>query len=340
MKYKKYLNKAVLSLIAAFCISSFSGCVTLQPISERYRRANLREIVSHPDYFTNSIGMKFARIPAGEFMMGTEESKHKHTHWRVNLEERERYLKFYCDDERPRHLVRITNDFYMQTTEVTREQFSKFVEDTGYVTDVERNGLAWIRDGKGWKKDYSANWRLPHQYKVNDNHPVTHLEWLDANEFCKWLSKKEKCNYRLPTEAEWEYACRAGTTTDYNTGSNVITHDDANFKGAGGKDVWEDFSPVGSFKPNNWGLYDMHGSAWEFCSDWFDEEYYYHTPKEDPRGYIVEGTTNGFYHSERGGGWNSGEMDLRSANRTDFYIVGCDIGFRCAVDFRAEKKKK
>ena len=149
------------------------------------------------------------------------------------------------------------------------------------------------------------------------DHPVVYVSWNDADEFCKWLSKKEGKTYRLPTEAEWEYACRAGTKTRYSFGDDpqelvryanaadqdrkklcpgcnvMIPSFDASGKPTGkkipfpflaGSDGFAWTAPVGKYKPNAFGLYDMHGNGWEWCSDWFDEHYYEKSPVDDPTG--------------------------------------------------------
>ena len=124
------------------------------------------------------------------------------------------------------------------------------------------------------------------------------MSWNDAVAFCKWLSKKEGKTYRLPTEAEWEYACRAGTTTRYYSGDDPETLAkvgnvaDATFKAKfpdwkctiKASDGYVFTAPVGKFKPNAFGLYDMHGNAWQWCADWYGEEYYAKSPVDDPTG--------------------------------------------------------
>ena len=110
------------------------------------------------------------------------------------------------------------------------------------------------------------------------DHPVVRISWNDADAFCKWLSKEEGKTYRLPTEAEWEYACRAGTSTAYSFGDD---------RAELAEHAWFDQSethPVGKKKPNAWGLYDMHGNAEEWCADWYDPGYYAASPAQDPAG--------------------------------------------------------
>ena len=170
-----------------------------------------------------NVKLKMVLIPAGEFKMGSGESA-QNTAAFFNKTESLDYLKAESfENEHPWHRVRITKPFYLGSFHVTRGQFRQFVEDSGYKTDAEKGERpgAW-----GWNsekhlfefgKDYS--WRNP-GFQQTDEHPVEDISWNDATAFCRWLSRKEGKTYRLPTEAEWEYACRAGTTTRYSRGNN------------------------------------------------------------------------------------------------------------------------
>jgi formylglycine-generating enzyme required for sulfatase activity len=187
-------------------------------------------------------------------------------------------------DEGPQHRVKITQPFYMGAMEVTQAQ---------------------------WKAVMGTN---PSNFQ-GDNLPVEQVSWDDCQEFLKKLSAKEGKTYRLPTEAEWEYACRAGTTTPFNTGETINT-DQANYNGnqvyGNGKpgEYRQKTTPVGSFKPNAWGLYDMHGNVWEWCRDWYDENYFKNSPATDPAG-----PENGAYRVLRGGSWYNCPGFCRSAFR-------------------------
>ena len=170
---------------------------------------------------TTSIGMKLVLIPAGEFMMGSGES----------AEETAAFFKktygvdfLQADDfraEHPQHRVRVTKAFYLGTYHVTRGQFRQFVKETSYKTDAEtgRGDLVWDPDEKSLHFSKKYSWRRA-GFEQTDEHPVVNVSWNDATAFCKWLSRKEGKTYRLPTEAEWEYACRAGTTTRYSSGND------------------------------------------------------------------------------------------------------------------------
>lgn len=199
--------------------------------------------------------IEWASIPAGAFTMGSPASEVDRGSYETQ------------------HQVTLSA-FKMSRYEVTVAQFKAFVDATGYKTDSEKGtggimGSAKWKDGKvefkkgiNWQCDIIGNPRLSTEY----NHPVIHVSWNDATAFAKWIG----C--RLPTEAEWEYACRAGTSTPFNTGSNLTTAQ-ANYCGNIPYDnnptgnYIGNTMPVGSFTPNAWGLYDMHGNVWEWCSD-------------------------------------------------------------------------
>ena len=199
------------------------------------------------------------------------------------------------------HKVTLSKDFYMSKYPITFTQYDKFCEATG----------------RPKPSDYSWG---------RNNRPVIDVSWEDAMAFCAWIG----C--RLPTEAEWEYACKAGTTTPFNTGKNLTT-DDANYDGGYPYNDYEQGTyrqrtmPVGTVgKPNAWGLYDMHGNVQEWCYDWYDE--YSKTEQIDPKG-----PENGTYRILRGGSWTSRAKQCRSA-----YRGGCeynsrldDAGFRIVL---------
>jgi formylglycine-generating enzyme required for sulfatase activity len=161
-------------------------------------------------------------------------------------------------------------------------------------------------------------------FEQTDEHPVVNVSWNDAVAFCNWLSKKESKTYRLPTEAEWEYACRAGTTTRYYSGDDPETLAKVgNVADAALKAKFPDLkytlkasddyvftAPVGSFKPNALGLFDMHGNAFQWCADWYGAEYYAASPVDDPTG-----PDSGTDRVLRGGSWNFGPLYSRSAKR-------------------------
>ncbi len=283
----------------------------------------------------NSIGMKLVRLPAGEFTMGSRESP----------EVLDRAFPAYnlktkadlCEDERPAHRVRITRPFYLGMHEVTVGQFRRFVEASGSQSDAEKEKTD--RRGRGgWGVNARTGrfeGRLPRYtwrnagFPQTDDHPVVNVTWHDAARFCAWLGRKEGKTYRLPTEAEWEYACRAGSTTRYHTGDDpealaaVANVADATGAEQGRKEFpdWGRFAlaardghvftaPVGSYRPNAWGLFDMHGNVWEWCSDWHAPDYYARSPVDDP-----PGAESGTVRVRRGGAWHTFPLWVRSSFR-------------------------
>ena len=151
-------------------------------------------------------------------------------------------------------------------------------------------------------------WREPGfvQTDQDQDRPVVYVSWNDAVKFCEWLSRKEKKTYGLPTEAQWEYACRAGTTTAYSFGNDPKMLGD----------------------PNSWGLYDMHDTVWQWCADYYDEKYYQVSPNKDPKNILNENAC-----VLRGGSWDSSPRDRRSAvRRTDKPAFrGSRVGFRVVL---------
>lgn len=264
-----------------------------------------------PQVLTNSIGMKLVRIPAGTFVMGSPRK------------EAER------DDKEERHEVAITKPSYMGVFEVKQSE---------YQTVVSGSNIADRSSFRG------------------DDNPVENIEWIYATAFCELLSnrveeKKAGRKYRLPTEAEWEYACRAGSSTAFHYGDS-LSSEQANFNGnypAGdakkGKYVRQT-AKVGSYEPNAFGLYDMHGNVAEWCADWYDPEYYLDSPDEDPLGpplgvLKTKFTNNGnqnFFVVVRGGCWVDDGRACRSAYRframpkTQYRL----IGFRVMCDVEGE----
>ena len=170
--------------------------------------------------------MKLTLIPAGEFMMGSGESAEETAEFFRKNYGMDRLTADYFKDEHPQHRVRITKPFYLGTYHVTRGQFRQFVKDSGYTTDAEKGkkpgAFGWNPDTKKCEFNEKYSWRNA-GFEQSDEHPVVNVSWNHSVEYCKWLSKKERKTYRLPTEAEWEYACRAGTTTRYYSGDDPET---------------------------------------------------------------------------------------------------------------------
>ena len=246
------------------------------------------------DAITNVIGMKLVRVPAGEFLMGSL-NKGGNEH---------------------QHPVRITKAFYLGVYAVTQEEYEKV---------VGKNPSLY--SSRGLFKDKVAG-------TETKRYPVENISWNDAMAFCKALSEKDRRSYRLPTEAEWEYACRAGTTTEFSCGDE-FSCDDANCR----EWPWPYKLPqilglyrpitVGSYAPNPFGLYDMHGNVWQWCADWYDSDYYLLERSLDPTGPRV-----GKERVVRGGSFDSPPVDCRSAARWHMDPKGCGatIGLRVASE--------
>jgi formylglycine-generating enzyme required for sulfatase activity len=279
--------------------------------------ASQKAISATAKVITNYIGMKLTLIPEGEFMMGSRESAEDTAAFFQQTYGRNQRADYF-KDEHPQHRVRITKPFYLGTYHVTRGQFRQFVTETGYRTGEEESWDS-VKDLSFFER-YS--WRNV-GFEQTDDHPVVAVSWDDAMAFCKWLSGKEGKTYRLPTEAEWEYACRAGTTTRYYSGDDPESLAQVgNVADAAAKaeldsrwtlkasDGYAFTAPVGKFRPNAFGLYDMHGNAYQWCADWYGADYYVWGPEDDPAG-----PASGSLRVQRGGSFDSGPDWACSARR-------------------------
>jgi len=231
--------------------------------------------------FSNSIGMKFVRIEPGSFAMGFAGTNETASSLPKELIKRKGHFPNGDFDEHPKHNVTITKPFYIGVYEVTNTQYEMF--------DPQHKKL---RGRAG--------------FSLQDDEAVVFVSYNDAVRFCDWISTKEQKPYRLPTEAEWEYACRAGTTTIFNTGDTLPeAFVKGNFETAAEKPV-----PlhVGKTPPNAWGLYDMHGNVEEFCYDWYG-------PYEAGHQIDPVGRVDGDFRVCRGGSHSTAPYYLRSANR-------------------------
>jgi sulfatase modifying factor 1 len=234
---------------------------------------------------TNKIGMEFEEIVEGEFLRGSPDAVGE-------------------DNERPQRLIRITRPLLFGKYPVTVGQFRKFVQATGYSACGD-------------------NWQKP-GFAQTDNHPVVCVSYEDALAMAAWLTDTEGERYTLATEAEWEYACRSGTTTLHYGGDDLAwlrTH-------ANVAQMHSGTTPVGRFPANPWGLHDMLGNCWEWVADWWAPDYYRNSPSDDPTG-----PTNGQYRVVRGGSWYFEEKHCRSGCRS-LYDVSYRyniLGFRLCI---------
>jgi serine/threonine protein kinase len=281
------------------------------PLSQTGRNANALS-QPLPAEIINSVGLRLRLIPAGGFVMGAPDMEPG----RESL-------------EGPLHRVQITHPFYMGVYEVTQSEFQHVM-------------------GHNPSRFQTANKDVP-RLNVMDTKtfPMESIRWPDAVEFCEKLSalKDERHAghvYRLPTEAEWEYACRSGTQTVFHFG-DTLSPGEANFNtkfpygGAIPHPILGRPMPVGSFKPNAWGLYDMHGNVWEWCQDWFDPDYYHHALSDDPRG-----PEKGSHHVLRGGGWGVRGDWCRSARRISGEMIPqlfYSIGFRVVCEVKVQSSE-
>jgi len=296
--------------------------------------------------FTDSLGIRFVRVPAGEFLMGSDESPQA-------LAQAFPYAdpKRLTDltDERPVHRVRITRAFWLGATEVTVGQFQRFLQASGYVPESIRDGSGAYGFNPNYEpsrtrrgdlfegRDPRYSWQNT-GFAQTDEHPVVNVTWNDAMAMAQWLSQREGVTYRLPTEAEWEYAARGGTRTRYPAGddpdvlmgsANTFDRETAlrwprwREQAGHGSDGAPFTAPVGSYAPNAFGLYDMIGNAWEWCADWYGEHYYAESPTNDP-----PGPTSGNVRVRRGGSWHTWPLYARVAFRnwntpeTRYVLVG------------------
>lgn len=222
--------------------------------------------------------------------------------------------------EKPVHEVCV-DDFYIGKYEVTVGEFRMFTEETGYSTEAEKQDgcHSWIGDGteKKIKEHYWGNTGFPQ----TDRDPVVCISWNDAYNYIQWLNNKESGNYRLLTEAEWEYAARSGGKDyQYSWGNgepsgNVA--DESALKELSGLRIWKDYrdgyaytSPVGSFRPNDLGIYDMSGNVYEWVRDWHVKDYYKKSPRHNPGG-----GTKGINKILRGGAWDLQPDTARTTSR-------------------------
>ena len=267
----------------------------------------------------SAISPNMVRISGGTFMMGSPPSEAGRQ-----------------DNETQRRVT--VGSFYMGKHTVTVGEFRRFVNATGYRTDAEKSGGGWVWTNNDWVQRADANWRNPY-FSQGDNHPVVLVSWNDAVQYANWLSGQEGLTpaytisgtnviwnrsangYRLPTEAEWEYACRAGTTTRYWSGNEEtslagkanVADLTAKEKYSGWtivniRDGYVETAPVGSFTANAWGLHDMHGNVWEWCYDWYGD--YNMSGLDNPAG-----ASSGSHRVLRGGSWYNSARYLRSAYR-------------------------
>jgi len=258
-----------------------------------------------PVEMTNSIGMKFVLIPPGEFDMGSAPG-------------------ISDASECPIHRVRLSKPFYTAEYLVTRAEYERVTEAFTARKSADSSKPQSARSPAQTREDDGK--RVPDADE--SRYPVKTVSWAECVDFCRRLSaipeeQHARRIYRLPTEAEWEYACRAGTTTHWYCGDDQATLAET---GRLDEKFVDAMCPVGRFKPNPWRLFDMHGSLWQWCSDWFGADYYSQSPSHDPTG-----PSTGQYRVLRGGAFkNCDALSCRSASRNHVTPLGrvAFTGFR------------
>jgi formylglycine-generating enzyme required for sulfatase activity len=313
-------------------LRSYNLVLTIQPdASEAARGRHDGEKT-----FTNSLGMKLVQVPALA----------ERVDWASidGLDE-----ELFTEDEAS------DSPLYFGQTEVTVGQFRKFVQATGYKTEAERGegGSGWNEDRNRFEaQNKSYSWKST-GFEQTDSHPVVNITWNDAVAFCNWLSKREGRKYRLPTEAEWEFACRGGTKGRWTCGDNAdnlalvgnvadgsAKTKFASWQGIEAHDGYVFTSPVGSFQANPYGLYDVHGNVWEWCADSVQakEVHHEHRHSDVSSGCSIHRecltrTKSVTYNALRGGSWLSvaagADAGYRNFNSPSLRSV--DLGFRVVL---------
>ena len=307
------------------------------------------ENASSPNWLLKARGVElfFTRIPAGSFKMGI-------SRWRQNRNNLQMgaaypWMTLAQDSQANAKRVKITRDFWMMQTQVTIEMFDVFLKTTKRNVPVGAIGYNKSTKKLEYGADYSfLNPGFPdiNEQRSNVTMPATCVDWASAVAFCDWLNEEfkdwrtsdllYKLNFRLPTEAEWEYACRAGSKAAYHFGNREKdlpgygNYDDGNLGASAGVDGFEFLAQVWNLQPNRWQLYHMHGNVWEWCADWFAP---YETSgwsaERDPNG-----PCRGYMRAARGGAWNVAPSFCRSASRAAVHpwTRAADLGFRVAMD--------
>ena len=268
---------------------------------------------------SQSIGLEMVRVPAGEFVMGSPEGQGSD------------------DDEDPQHSVSL-DDYWIDRTEVTNAMFARFVDETGYLTDAEKDGLGTVFDSstQDWSEIQGANWRHPRGPESSldglADHPVVQVSWNDAVAYCEWAGK------RLPSEAEWEKAARGTDGRTNPWGEQEPTGELSNFADRNLEVDWSDknvddgyqfTAPVGSYPAgaSPFGALDMEGNVWEWVADWYNDGYYAQSPSENP-----QGPASGDYRVLRGSSWYDAASRFQAADRfrNAPFNLNDAFGFRCA----------
>jgi len=261
--------------------------------------------------------LKMVLTPPGEFLMGMSNDERADRTSGMSRAERDEFNR-----QHPQHRVRLTQPYWISQTEVTRKQFRRFKESTGYRMLAEREGSGRARVRGKFTTDKKYNWLNPGITQTGD-HPVVVVSRTDAIAFCQWLSRKHGIVFHLPGEAQWEYACRAGTDTRWNFGSDI---------NAAKGHIWFNRTsgfqthPAGQLPPNAFGLYDMHGNVWEWCADWLGGKYDGNSVTVNPGGGVTGKLT-----PLCGGAWNDNPYSSSHRHYQPLPYCQSNIGIRLAA---------
>ena len=315
-------------------LASLSQIYKLSPNHPGARQVSQEEGVTF-----NTVGMMMLRVKAGRFAMGAQQSVEA-------IDKLGGRNSSHHARETPLHSVRFSRDFLMSAHPVTRGQFRAFIESTGYITDAQRGKLTFGVTDRGLGRKRDMTWDKL-DFEQQDDHPVVCVTWNDALAFCQWLSKQDSRVYLLPTEAQWEYAAKAGTTSLFwwgddfdrkNLPANIsdqslVQWRADNFPRKQRKARWDDSfaftSPVGHYPANPWGFYDMLGNVSEWCRDW--QGSYVAQQLTDP-----QGPAQGKNRVVRGGSWNAYPAFCRSSYRGSMRPdrASTAIGFRVVSEIK------
>ena len=228
----------------------------------------------------NSLQMTLCLVPAGSFPMGSSSELIASLVAESKQRQDKEYAQGRLHSEMPRHPVQLTRPFDISAMEVTVAQFRQFIESSGYRTDIERNGQGYGRLDSKWQRDPRFNWANLGSVVLDESWPVVNISYYDAQTFCRWLSEREGERYRLPSEAEWEFACRAGSSAAWLCGDDAAELTEYAVYGPGTMSM----TVVGTMRPNAFGLFDTSGNVWEWCLDWYSTDYYARSPTANPSG--------------------------------------------------------
>jgi formylglycine-generating enzyme required for sulfatase activity len=327
---------------AAFVLTALAPCTPLAAEHEeakanpRVLKANDAKLKKEFEYLVFDLGkgveLRLVKVPAKgkRFLIGSSKDEQDEVVTKYHSGKRPDSMEFENEQQ-----VTLTDDYFIGQFEVTRGQFRRFIEDSGYKTETEQTdgGYGWSAELKKFEgRDRKYSWKNTGAPGQSDEHPVTNITRADARKFCEWLAKKADGKVRLrevrlPGEAEWEFACRAGGTGRFVSGDDEKLAQFANIADATwneqfpnpnavkAKDGHTFAAPAGQFKPNAFGLYDMHGNVWEWVEDYYGK--YANLPKE--RNQLQVKTQGEERPLLRGGAYYSTPRDCRCATR---YLVG------------------